>query len=78
MSRFSIHHVALKQNSAPAFKLTRCRIAQFLLAQAGRGDWIRTSDLLNPIQVRYQTALRPVTPHIVAHLNEAVKYRAFS
>jgi excisionase family DNA binding protein len=25
----------------------------------GRGDWIRTSDLLNPIQVRYQTALRP-------------------
>ena len=28
-------------------------------AQIGRGDWIRTSDLLNPIQVRYQTALRP-------------------
>ena len=26
----------------------------------GRGDWIRTSDLLNPIQVRYQAALRPV------------------
>jgi hypothetical protein len=25
----------------------------------GRGDWIRTSDLLNPIQVRYQAALRP-------------------
>ena len=25
----------------------------------GRGDWIRTSDLLNPIQVRYRTALRP-------------------
>ena len=25
----------------------------------GRGDWIRTSDPLNPIQVRYQTALRP-------------------
>ena len=27
----------------------------------GRGDWIRTSDLLNPIQVRYQAALRPAT-----------------
>ena len=25
----------------------------------GRGDWIRTSDHLDPIQVRYQTALRP-------------------
>ena len=25
----------------------------------GRADWIRTSDLLNPIQVRYQAALRP-------------------
>jgi hypothetical protein len=25
----------------------------------GRGERIRTSDLLNPIQVRYQTALRP-------------------
>ena len=30
-----------------------------LILQIGRGDWIRTSDLLNPIQVRYQTALRP-------------------
>ena len=29
------------------------------ILQIGRGDWIRTSDLLNPIQVRYQTALRP-------------------
>ena len=25
----------------------------------GRGDWTRTSDLLNPIQARYQTAPRP-------------------
>ena len=25
----------------------------------GRDDWIRTSGPLNPIQVRYQTALRP-------------------
>ena len=27
--------------------------------KSGRDDWIRTSDPLNPIQVRYQTALRP-------------------
>jgi hypothetical protein len=26
---------------------------------AGRGDWIRTSDHLHPMQVRYQAALRP-------------------
>ena len=28
-------------------------------AKNGRDDWIRTSDLLNPIQARYQTAPRP-------------------
>ena len=28
-------------------------------AELGRGERIRTFDLLNPIQVRYQTALRP-------------------
>ena len=27
--------------------------------QIGRGERIRTFDLLNPIQVRYQAALRP-------------------
>ena len=35
---------------------------------SGRGDWIRTSDHLNPIQVRYQTALHPAagqTPSII-------------
>jgi hypothetical protein len=26
---------------------------------AGRADWIRTSDLLDPIEARYQTALQP-------------------
>ena len=26
---------------------------------SGRADWIRTSDLLNPIQAFYQTELRP-------------------
>ena len=35
--------------------LARCQLA----GEFGRGDWIRTSDLLNPIQVRYQAALRP-------------------
>jgi hypothetical protein len=44
-----------------------CREVVLLLVlrrenDAGRGDWIRTSDLLNPIQVRYQTALRPDRP----------------
>ena len=33
-------------------------------AVRGRGDWIRTSDLLNPIQVRYQAALRPDRPEV--------------
>ena len=28
--------------------------------KSGRGDWIRTSDLLLPKQTRYQAALRPV------------------
>ena len=27
----------------------------------GRGDWVRTSDLLFPKQARYQTALHPAT-----------------
>ncbi len=31
-----------------------------LRAKAGRGAEIRTRDLLNPIQARCQTALRPV------------------
>ena len=29
------------------------------VGEAGRGERIRTFDLLNPIQVRYQAALRP-------------------
>jgi hypothetical protein len=35
------------------------REGPFRAQVSGRGDWIRTSDLLNPIQVRYRTALRP-------------------
>ena len=29
---------------------------------SGRADWIRTSDLLNPIQAHYQAVLQPVLP----------------
>jgi hypothetical protein len=40
-------------------KISERRCGVTLERGFGRGDWIRTSDLLNPIQVRYQTALRP-------------------
>ena len=33
--------------------------ASFDVRMIGRGERIRTFDLLNPIQVRYQAALRP-------------------
>ena len=33
--------------------------ASFRARMIGRGERIRTFDLLNPIQVRYQAALRP-------------------
>ena len=36
---------------------SRCHL--LTAAAVGRGDWIRTSDLLNPIQARYQAAPRP-------------------
>ncbi len=32
----------------------------------GRGEKIRTSDPLHPMQVRYQAALRPDEPRIIA------------
>ena len=31
----------------------------FLIFFIGRDDWIRTSDPLHPMQMRYQTALHP-------------------
>ncbi len=31
-----------------------------IITQKNRGDWIRTSDLLNPIQARFRPAPRPV------------------
>src|SRR6266487_3841786 len=36
---------------------------------AGRGGRIRTGDLLNPIQVRYRTALRPDEAHASIRLH---------
>ncbi len=33
--------------------------SEWTLIKAGRGEWIRTTDLLRPMQVRYQTAPRP-------------------
>ena len=44
---------------ANAWPLRHRREGPFRAQDRGRGDWIRTSDLLNPIQVRYQAALRP-------------------
>ena len=39
--------------------------------KAGRGDWIRTSDLHTPSVMRYQAALRPDWP---AHLGRATNH----
>jgi hypothetical protein len=36
-----------------------CARGPFHAQEAGRGDWIRTSDLLTPSQVRYQAAPHP-------------------
>ena len=50
---------ALRIGDAEAAYVCPCHVRRFRFYRFGRGDWIRTSDLLNPIQVRYQTALRP-------------------
>ncbi len=39
----------------------------------GRGEKIRTSDPLNPIQVRYQAALRPANAPILCSSDTEVK-----
>jgi hypothetical protein len=59
-----------------------CRCQSLSEGDFGRGDWIRTSDLLNPIQVRYQTALRPdrgalAVYHAASHLlpAQSAEYR---
>ena len=38
----------------------------------GRGDWIRTSDPLHPMQVRYRAAPRPEESLEDAHHQKAV------
>ena len=47
---------------------------------ASRGDWIRTSDHLHPMQVRYRAALHPenLVPHFAATIppTGGVRYRA--
>ncbi len=39
----------------------------------GRGERIRTSDLLRPMQVRYQTALRPERAGMIPRMDQAKK-----
>ncbi len=41
---------------------------EFLVHAYGRGGRIRTGDHLNPIQVRYQAALRPVLLYFLANI----------
>ena len=48
---------ALSSNAVPASRRATLRAA---LLEIGRGDWIRTSDLVVPNDARYQTALHPV------------------
>ncbi len=56
---------AINSDPAGAIQVHSCQARQIkveaenLLGEAGRGGAIRTLDLLNPIQVRYQAALRP-------------------
>jgi hypothetical protein len=40
---------------------------------SGRGDWIRTSDHLHPMQVRYQAALRPESANYIRRLGKPLK-----
>jgi hypothetical protein len=51
--------VTMEYSNAPIGVLSITLEPPFRAQNRGRGDWIRTSDLLNPIQVRYQAALRP-------------------
>ena len=39
-----------------------------------RADWIRTNDLLNPIQALYQTELQPATRASVAKLAKKSRF----
>lgn len=43
----------------------------------GRGEKIRTSDPLHPMQVRYQAALRPDELQIIAELHDVLPWKMF-
>ncbi len=45
--------------STRPIRTTRARSFRCEASIAGRGDWIRTSDHLHPMQVRYRAALHP-------------------
>ena len=69
-TRLHLYRVAVhrRQNhtrpyTRPAGPKPRRRHTQVLpkTLKSGRDDWIRTSDPLNPIQMRYQAALHPET-----------------
>ena len=55
---FIVTVVPLPGSDTTSVELTDQEVGQ-LLIDSGRGERIRTFDLLNPIQVRYQAALRP-------------------
>jgi integrase len=57
VTRYLQRHLA--RLGLPRQRFHDLRHGPFRAQLSGRGDWIRTSDLLNPIQVRYQAALRP-------------------
>ncbi len=50
------YHTGLPPNSFGNTNLRKMLISKVLRSRA---DWIRTSDLLNPIQAHYQAVLRP-------------------
>ncbi len=55
---------------------------EFLANPSGRGGRIRTGDHLNPIQVRYQTALHPglafdIVSQIVSESNERLAFKIY-
>ena len=64
--REGLHHIPvllrlLSTKSTIFSEIEYCNVMPFRYKNemAGRGDWIRTSDLLLPKQARYQTALHP-------------------
>ena len=60
------YDVVLSEQDLPMPEITRPGGDLRAVEDAGRGDWIRTSDHLHPMQVRYQAALRPDLKSIIA------------